>query len=318
MQAASSDWSWEHVPSTPRSPMNTRQRPHTTSTSPPGNDFPREQEQPDEPNPDDPPRHSRRCRICLEWVAPTYENVGILGGIRNRRPRRHYISEEGRLINPCLCRGSIKYVHESCLRRWGQENARARYQCGICQYRYQMERLSVAQRLRSPLISLIMTLVILFVTIFVLGFFADPILALWLDPVGTITDTIIPGSVYPVDDNVDSDEADGWLQHFLKGVFSLGLLGFVKAFLAMSPWQWWNLRTSGIVSGGARRAGTGRQRMENINLTLILIGVVTFLYGVWRATRNFTERTLNIASERIMNIQNGEDSDDEDSEAGNN
>ncbi len=37
-----------------------------------------------------------------------------------------------------------------------------------------------------------MTLAILFVTVFILGFVADPILGLWLDPVGTITDSIIP------------------------------------------------------------------------------------------------------------------------------
>lgn len=175
-----------------------------------------------------------------------------------------------------------------------------------------MERISWAQRLRSPFISLMMTLAILLITIFVLGFVADPILSLWLDPVGTITDSIIPGSKFADDDVFDLGETDGWLEHLLKGVFSLGLLGFVKAFLAMSPWQWWNLRTSGVVSGGARRAGTGRQRMENINLTLVLIGVVTFLFTVWKVTRKYTQQTLDKASQKILNVQTDGDSDDED------
>ncbi|KAJ8133319.1 hypothetical protein O1611_g310 [Lasiodiplodia mahajangana] len=301
MQAGSSNWNWEDIPSTPASPTNARQRPQATSTPIYAADYDGPQPPP-EVNADGEPRHSRKCRICLEWVPPTYEDVGVLGGIRNRRPRRQYISEDGdRLISPCLCKGSIKYMHEGCLKLWRDENPAKGYQCDICKYRYRMERLSLAQRVRSPIISLMMTLLILFITIFVLGFVADPILGLWLDPVGTITDTIIPGGKLADEDIIDLGEEDGWFEHLLKGVFSLGLLGFAKAFLAMSPWQWWNLRTSGIVSGGARRAG-----------------VLTFLYTVWKATRSYTERTLDRASQKILNVQTDEDSDDEDDENGNN
>ncbi|KAI0407082.1 hypothetical protein F4802DRAFT_555613 [Xylaria palmicola] len=261
------------------------------------------------------PKHYRKCRICLESVPPTYENTGVLGGIRNRRPRRQYISEEeGRLISPCLCKGSIKYIHEGCLMYWIQGNPSRRFQCDICKYQYRVERLSWAQRLRSPLVSLLMTLTIVFITIFLLGFVADPILALWADPVGTIADSVAGGR-FP-EDIGNLGQADGWFEHLLKGIFSLGLLGFLKAFLVMSPWQWWNLRTSGLASGGARRAGTGRQRMENINTTLVLIGVLTFLYTVWKGTRKYTARTLDRASQRILNVQSDEESDDEDDEDG--
>ncbi|KAI0449602.1 hypothetical protein F5B21DRAFT_35213 [Xylaria acuta] len=321
MQAASSNWSWGDIPSTPGTPTtaNAGPRHQPPSTPPHENGHARRRTSPPETNAEGEPKHSRKCRICLEWVPPTYEDTGVLGGIRNRRSRRQYISEDGdRLISPCLCKGSIKYMHEGCLKLWMNESPSKGYQCDICKYQYRMERLSWAQRLRSPFISLMMTLTILFVTIFLLGFVADPILGLWLDPVGTITDTVIPGSRFADEDIIDLGEADGWFEHLLKGVFSLGLLGFVKAFLAMSPWQWWNLRTSGIVSGGARRAGTGRQRMENINLTLVLIGVLTFLYTVWKATRKYTQRTLDRASQKILNVQTtDEDSDDEDDDNGN-
>ncbi|KAI0861390.1 hypothetical protein F4860DRAFT_513861 [Xylaria cubensis] len=304
MQAASSNWGWGNIPSTPETSTN-------TSTSPPHENGPtRRRTSPPKTNADGEPKNSRKCRICLEWVPPTYEDTGVLDGIRNRRPRRQYISEDGdRLISPCLCKGSIKYMHEGCLKLWMNESPSKGYQCDICKYKYQMERLSWAQRLRSPFISLVMTLAILLVTVFLLGFIADPILGLWIDPVGTITDTVIPGSRFADEDISDED---GWFQHLAKGVFSLGLLGFVKAFFVMSPWQWWNLRTSGILNGGARRAGTGRQRMENINLTLVIIGVLTFLYTVWKATRKYTQQTLDRASQRILNVQTtDEDSDDE-------
>ncbi|KAI1271540.1 hypothetical protein F5Y07DRAFT_382740 [Xylaria sp. FL0933] len=314
MQASSSTWNWGDIPASD-STANERPSPEPSSTPPPENDHAGRHTSSPETNAEGEPKHNRKCRICLEWVPPTYEDVGVLGGMRNRRPRRQYISEDGdRLISPCLCKGSIKYMHEGCLKLWMNENPSKGYKCDICKYQYRMERLSWAQRLRSPVISLAMTLTILFVTVFLLGFIADPILGLWLDPVGTITDSVIPGARFADDDIIDLGEADGWFEHLLKGVFSLGLLGFVKAFLAMSPWQWWNLRTSGIVSGGARRAGTGRQRMENINLTLVLIGVLTFLYTVWKGTRKYTQRTLDRASQKILNVQTDEDSEDEDAE----
>ncbi|KAH8164954.1 hypothetical protein CIB48_g3301 [Xylaria polymorpha] len=289
MQAASSNWSWGDIPRTPGSPTNatasTSFRP-PPSTPPHESSHARQRTSPPETNAEGEPKHSRKCRICLECVPPTYEEAGVLDGMRNRRPRRQYISEDGdRLISPCLCKGSIKYMHEGCLKLWMNENPSKGYNCDICKYQYRMERLSWALRLRSPFISLMMTLAILFVTIFLLGFVADPILGLWLDPVGTITDTVIPGGRFAHEDAINLGEADGWFEHLLKGVFSLGLLGFVKAFLAMSPWQWWNLRTSGI--------------------------------AVWKATRKYTQRTLDRASQKILNVQTtDEDSDDEDDENG--
>jgi hypothetical protein len=273
-----SNWNWESVPGPAQDPANPESA-RQPSSSPARDNGGEERGSRPETNADGEPKHSRKCRICLEWVPPTYEDAGVLGGIRNRRLKRQYISEDGdRLISPCLCKGSIKYMHEGCLKLWMNENPSKGYKCDICKYEYRIERLSWAQQLRSPLISLLMTLAILLITVFLLGFVADPILGLWLDPVGTITDTVVSGGRFAGDEFMDADEVDGWFEHLLKGVFSLGLLGFVKAFLAMSPWQWWNLRTSGIVGGGTRRAGTGRERMENINLTLVLIGVFTFLY----------------------------------------
>ena len=52
------------------------------------------------------------CRICLEG------------------------EEEGRLIKPCACLGSISYVHEKCLAEWirrkQQENRKIKVTCEMC------------------------------------------------------------------------------------------------------------------------------------------------------------------------------------------
>jgi len=117
-------------------------------------------------------------------------------------------------------------------------------------------------------------MLILFATIFMFGFVADPIINLYLDPYDTITSIPSggPGALH------FEDEEASWVEHFAKGLASLGLLGFVKVFFAMSPWHWWNLRNSGILGGGGRRGNTGRERLENISWSLVLIGTVTFLY----------------------------------------
>ncbi|KAI2632046.1 hypothetical protein GGR54DRAFT_582001 [Hypoxylon sp. NC1633] len=267
-----------------------------------------------EPKPDESKKHTRMCWICHDEVEATYEETGILDGMRSRRPKRQYVCENGdRFINPCLCKGSVKYVHEGCLKEWmggGNPNA---WKCNRCHYQYRLERLTWAQRLRSPVLSLGLTIIILLITVFVLGFAANPILNVWLDPVGTLTETVTTGCIPLDEDGGLLLEGSGWFEHFLKGLFSLGLLGFVKAFLVMSPWQWWNLRTSGIMGGGGgRRGGTGRDRMESINMALIVIGVFTFLFSVWKATRKWTERTLDKASQRILNVQHANDANDDD------
>lgn len=57
------------------------------------------------------------CRICLE------------------------LPPEGELIAPCLCSGSLQWVHRECLDEWRAINASgpAFRRCGVCQYDYQFE-----------------------------------------------------------------------------------------------------------------------------------------------------------------------------------
>jgi hypothetical protein len=130
-----------------------------------------------------------------------------------------------------------------------------------------------SRAITSTSTQIIITLAIMLTTIFVFGFIADPIINLYLDPYETIT-SLPTGGTHAIR---FEDEESTWLEHFLKGLASLGLLGFIKVFFAMSPWQWWNLRNSGVLGGGRRRAANGRDRMENISWTVVIIGIITFL-----------------------------------------
>jgi hypothetical protein len=142
-------------------------------------------------------------------------------------------------------------------------------------------------------------------TIFIFGFIADPIINLYLDPYETITSLPLGGKAVPQFE----DEDLTWTEHFLKGLASLGLLGFVKVFFAMSPWQWWNLRQTGVIGGGGGRGrgGTGRDRLENISWSLVIIGVITFLYAVWKWVRAWSRKTLEKAGERVADVQGNDD-----------
>lgn len=52
----------------------------------------------------------------------------------------------GRLISPCRCRGTMKFVHLSCLNTWryASPNAKSVYQCDQCGYRYNFNRTQYA------------------------------------------------------------------------------------------------------------------------------------------------------------------------------
>lgn len=260
---------------------------------------------PQEPNqppqetslPQTPPRRQkhyppRTCRICLEVVPPAYETPpGGLSGMLSPAPQVIYTSqdpESGRLIRPCKCKGSQKYVHEGCLQAWRHADPaygrRNFWECPTCKFRYRLERMRWSSWITSTLSQVVLTLLILFTTIFFLGFVADPIINLYVDPVRTLTtnpfstklDFVIPGL---------EEEEPTWMEHILKGFASLGLLGFIKVIFAMSPWQWYNLRNTGILGGGGGRngrAGTGRDRLESISWWLIAVGVLTFLFVSYR------------------------------------
>jgi hypothetical protein len=111
-----------------------------------------------------------------------------------------------------------------------------------------------------------LTVLIMASMVFVLGFFADPILNLYFDPWGTLMPWSSSGRSYyhePV------PEVDSWTEHFAKGFAGMGVLGFVKVLIT-SPLSYFRI-------GGGRGRATGRDRYEQVSWIIILIGVGTFL-----------------------------------------
>ncbi|KAG9013064.1 hypothetical protein FRB94_003896 [Tulasnella sp. JGI-2019a] len=75
----------------------------------------------------------RQCRICL-------------GGDEEQ-------AELGRLFRPCKCRGSMKYVHVSCLNEWrkASQSSRSYWACDQCKYKYSLARTN-AVLVTSPVV----------------------------------------------------------------------------------------------------------------------------------------------------------------------
>ena len=123
-----------------------------------------------------------------------------------------------------------------------------------------------------------LTISIFIAAMFLLGFVADPIINLYLDPYSTIFYGAFSAKSEPgIFHSQYEEEPSTWGEHFLKGLASLGLLSFLKMFLA-SPWRWFNLRASSFGGGGGRGGTTGRDRLQNISWLVVVIGVATFMW----------------------------------------
>ena len=227
----------------------------------------------------------RTCRICFETVNPTFhppsENIP---GLFQASPSVSYdpVPEAGRLLRPCQCKGSSKYVHEGCLQAWRHADPgyakRNYWQCPTCGFRYRLERMQWGRWISSTATQIILTLFIFFLALFIMGFLADPIINLYVDPLSIISSAPLSKLRSKTKPILTDDDAPTWAEHFIKGLASLGLLGFVKVLFALGPWNWWNIRGSGIIRGGGQSGNTGRDRLANISWLVVIVGVCTFLW----------------------------------------
>ncbi|KAH8687859.1 RING finger domain protein [Tricladium varicosporioides] len=250
----------------------------------------------------------RQCRICLEEVLPSFEpEMDGIGAFFNPNPKVQYISsdpESGRLLRPCKCRGSQAYVHEGCLEAWRHSdrsyNARTYYECPTCKFKYRLERLKWSRFISSVLTQLLLTSVITFMIVFMLGFVADPIINLYFEPTTFIASIVESEDLAQREFTGLDLEYNGWTVHFLKGLTSVGVLGFLKVLLSVNPFAWF--RTGGLLGGRNRR-----ERNDSTAMFIIIVGVLTFMLGVWTWVRAWSKRTLEKAGERVLDVQGDDD-----------
>lgn len=255
---------------------------------------------------------TRGCRICLEDVVPTVTMYPPGLPPAFQRPVVEYKNDDeyGRLIKPCKCRGGMRYIHEMCLKRSRTDSVRpgSLWKCHQCGYQFNFKRLTLQRYLGSTPISAALTVVAMLLMMFILGFIADPLINLYVDPYDTISGKEDFWSEVQIQNAGES--VSGWSLHFLKGLVSMGLVGFLKTAV-LNPFQWWNLRGTGWIS--ARSSGTsatGRDRAANISWIAVVIGISSAFYFFYQWVQTIIARTLQRIGNNIVDTQLPGDDDD--------
>ncbi|KAJ6260315.1 E3 ubiquitin-protein ligase [Drechslerella dactyloides] len=259
----------------------------------------------------DTPRRPRRrrvkqCRICLDTSTEDAD------------------PELGRLISPCLCKGSARYVHEECLRAWRLHSANEQsfYKCPTCHFEYQFRRLKIAQVIASAAVQIGITALIFLITVYVLGFIADPIINLYINPWyavdgGNFSFSVNGFTVYgptmrsraaPNPVAAQAQGKVGLLEHMVRGMSALGLIGFAKLLVFSHNW----LRYIFGGAPGVAQRQNGRDRLGQLSWIIIIWGVVNFLIFVWGYVRNWTKGLLDKIAVGVADIGSGQDDDDDD------
>lgn len=142
-------------------------------------------------NPPQPARVVATCRICYQddevvssWVQNDENELSRVWEELTRVFRGQLSWQEmwsslgsqrraeNRLISPCRCAGSMKYVHIGCLNRWRATapTARSRFTCDQCGYAYRVRRTALAAFLASDVGALSVAVCLLAVAVQTLGF----------------------------------------------------------------------------------------------------------------------------------------------------
>eukprot|EP01114_Cavostelium_apophysatum_P009945 TRINITY_DN23276_c0_g1_i1.p1 TRINITY_DN23276_c0_g1~~TRINITY_DN23276_c0_g1_i1.p1 ORF type:complete len:247 (-),score=27.00 TRINITY_DN23276_c0_g1_i1:552-1292(-) len=179
----------------------------------------------------------------------------------------HGGEDDGKLISPCKCKGSIKYVHIECLDRWRQtsSNSQSYFQCENCHYKYNFSRPSYAQLMKSKIVLHVVTLLLLVFAVIICGY-------LW-----KLVEFLI------------SEEETSWkdffwidLSHLMSGSVMVGILGSFQIFMLSG------LRLSAF---GFGRGGSGRGD-SLVLMIIVAFGMLRVFKKLYGLVQTQTERAL--------------------------
>ncbi|KAJ4484800.1 hypothetical protein C8J55DRAFT_604760 [Lentinula edodes] len=263
----------------------------------------------------------KQCRICLDGADAE--------------------QELGRLIRPCLCRGTISYIHLKCLQKWrnSSQNQSAFFRCGMCGYSYRFSRTRAVGIASNPVIvgcisALIFTLLTLassYITTYLLAYFQGPSSSsfyitsssYWFyDPTEVIHDLVRAALRILQDEEFDTEtflsrgqtpgasfaaslnstEGTNFLKRFIQRfVIGLPLIGASSLIHMMI-----SLPFIGPVHWLARFRGRRRNNDRDISaiiiVVLIVLGAVRALYAVYQLTQSVTKRLLLRAEDAILEV----------------
>ncbi|KAH9950429.1 zf-C3HC4-domain-containing protein [Amylocystis lapponica] len=253
---------------------------------------------------DSQPEEGKQCRICFEG-----EDI-----------------ELGRLIRPCLCKGSMSHVHVKCLQRWRNTspNRSAFYSCPQCGYKYHFVRTRVVGIATNPVVvaalsSLLFTILVLCSSVVTTRLLSDdpesgysyslyyPVevfqnlvratVRIFLD------DSLLGESILRATEGSGTARAPGkppgllqrFLRRFLLGLPVVGAGSIAHLLLSVPlPFHWLRFRT--------RRGRDSRDVVGLLVVAVVLAGAARALYHVYRLTERLTQRLLLRAEDAILEV----------------
>jgi len=249
----------------------------------------------------------KQCRICFEGDDP----------------------ELGRLIRPCLCKGSISHVHVKCLQRWRNTSTSrsAFYSCPQCGYKYHFARTRVVGIATNPAVvaavsSILFTILVLcssFVTTsmlsddggkaYVYGFYSP------FDVISNLVRATV--SIFVDDKLLDEGilqtskpqstagirsrgKPPGFLKRlvrrFLLGLPVVGAGSIAHMLLSVPlPFHWVRFRPY-------NRGRDSKDLVALLIVAVVLMGAARALYKVYQLTEKVTKRLLLRAEDAILEV----------------
>lgn len=130
-----------------------------------------EQETPQSSLPPPSKTASRTCRICFETLSSAIDPTSGEPSCGNSD------FPNGRLLHPCKCSESQRYVHESCLQSYRTHNVLqdSYVKCPTCGYSYQLETSPLRGFLTHSATQVLTTVAIIAFTVFACGYAAIPL-----------------------------------------------------------------------------------------------------------------------------------------------
>ncbi|KAF9934470.1 hypothetical protein FBU30_001963 [Linnemannia zychae] len=254
----------------------------------------------------EPPVDERQCRICL-------------GGADEE-------DTLGRLISPCLCKGSMKYVHIECLNAWRTRSPKreSHYKCDTCKYAFSFRRTSFARYLGHPLTLFVLTILAFALLVFAAGFVMKLLLYLTMDEAQEL--------VYPADLS-DEDDLQAMRArddiviiktpetlravfqidktHMVFGSFFVSIIGFMQLFFSTIYMGGGGgiFRIGGFgLGGGRRRGGRGERQGEAgiggvVMVVILVFGLFKSIYTTYQFVNKMSRRALAKAESMVLEVQ---------------
>eukprot|EP00940_MAST-03C_sp_MAST-3C-sp2_P002176 g2176.t1 len=213
----------------------------------------------------------------------------------------------GRLISPCLCSGTMRFVHLECLNQWRfrTTNPSSFFQCEQCKYRYSFRRTLLSSILRSALVLHVLTIVTFVLVVFVSSVCASIIDWMFFEGVGALD--LFRGifEYENVDGEEDEDEDEIVLRALTNGLgefMQLSRAGVRVAHLACG--------LGFVGTGGFLMLSTGflpffvnvDRRGGGGILFVVVVGTVQVLIGFYSIFKRVSAQLLASVETRIVEV----------------